>query len=70
VTSEILRPGDKAPNSGIYKTTHPRHHVGPQYVTAVFGDTFPRCVYCLNDVHFEMTVSAVHIHASPYFFNY
>jgi hypothetical protein len=65
--SGIFRTGDKAPCSGIYKTVHGTPHGEPHYVTALFGDTFPVCVECSDQVRFELAVSSVHINAHPYF---
>ena len=65
--SNVLEPGTKAPCSGVFKAIHVRHHAPPHYVTAVFGEIFPRCQECFNEVRFELAVSAVHVKAHPFF---
>ena len=63
----IFRTGDRAPYSGIYKAIHGRLHGDPHYVTAIFGDTFPPCLECSDEVQFELAVGSIHVHAHPYF---
>ena len=41
--SEIYKPGDRVPATGIYKTVHGQQHAPAHYVTALYGDTFPTC---------------------------
>jgi hypothetical protein len=65
--SGIFRTGDKAPTSGIYKAVHAMNHGEAHYVTALYGDTFPFCLECHDNVRFELAVSSVHVNAHPYF---
>jgi hypothetical protein len=55
------------PLQAFYKRVHAGQHVSPHYVTAVFGDTFPPCVDCSDNVRFELALSAVHVKAHPQF---
>ena len=64
---EIFKAGDEVPTIGVYKTVHARQHIPPHYVTALFGDTFPPCLECSDNVQFEVALSAVHINAHPQF---
>jgi hypothetical protein len=64
---EISKAGDKVPISGVYKTVHARQHIPPHYVTAVFGDTFPPCLECSDNVQFEIAMAAVHVNAHSQF---
>jgi hypothetical protein len=65
--SQILRPGDRVPTTGIYKAVHGRQHAPPHYVTALYGDTFPTCLGCSDSVRFELALSALHVNADPQF---
>jgi len=38
---DIIKAGDTATQSGVYKTVHGEHHTPPHYVTALHGDSFP-----------------------------
>jgi len=64
---KIFKAGDKVPTTGVYKTIHAQQHIPPHYVTAVFGDTFPPCLECSDNVRFEVALSAVHVRAHPQF---
>jgi hypothetical protein len=64
---EILEPGDRVPSSGLYKVVHAGRHAQSHYVTALYGDTFPACLECLNGVRFELTIVAGYIRAHPLF---
>ena len=55
---EILEPGDRAPSSGLYKVVHAGQHAPPHYVTALYGDIFPKCLECVDEVRFELAVVA------------
>lgn len=65
--TEILRPGNKVQLSGVYKVIHGREHAAPHYVTVLFGDIFPSCLKCSNEVRFELAISAAHVNAHPHF---
>ena len=62
--SELLRPGEKAPSSGIYEV----HHVGhgtSHCVTVLYDDVLPHCVICGEKVRFEPIQFAVYVNAHP-----
>ena len=40
--SDIFQAGDTVPASGVYKVVHHNTHIPTHYVTAIYGDTFPR----------------------------
>ena len=65
--SEFLKPGDRVPSSGLYKVVHAGRHALPHYVTALYGDTFPACLECVDRVRFEFAVVAGYIGAHPLF---
>lgn len=64
---EILRPGNKAQRSGVYKAIHAQQHGEPHYVTVLSGDMFPCCLTCSKQVRFELAISADHVNAHPHF---
>lgn len=40
--SDSFQAGDTVPASGVYKVVHHNTHIPTHYVTAIYGDTFPR----------------------------
>lgn len=64
---DIFQAGDTVPASGVYKVVHHNTHIPTHYVTAIYGDTFPRCMRCSNRVRFEIALAAVHVEAHPQF---
>lgn len=64
---EVFRAGEKVPTTGVYKTVHAHEHVPAHYVTALFGDTFPACSECSDEVRFQLAMSAIHVKAHPQF---
>jgi hypothetical protein len=40
--ADIFQAGDTVPASGVYKVVHDKTHIPTHYVTAIYGDTFPR----------------------------
>lgn len=65
--AEPFRPGHRALASGVYKAIHAKEHVQPHYVTMLYGDSFPSCLHCSDQVRFELAVSAVHVNAHVLF---
>ena len=65
--SQILRPGDRVPTTGIYKAVHGDNTSPAHHVTALCGDIFPTCLGCSDSVRFELALSAVHVNAHPQF---
>jgi len=39
---EHYQAGDKAEFSGVYKAVHDKDHIPAHYVTAFYGEIFPR----------------------------
>jgi hypothetical protein len=66
--AEIFKSGDKAPRSGVYKVVHARDHVEAHYALALFGDRFPSCLECSDQVRFELALGVVHVNAHPAFY--
>jgi len=64
---DIFKAGDKVPTTGVYKTVHALQHAPPHYVTAIYGNVFPTCVECSDNVRFEIALFAVHVNAHPLF---
>lgn len=48
-----LRPGDKAPYSGVYQSSHYRHR-GPHLVTVLKDEIFPPCLRCGQHVRYRL----------------
>jgi len=63
--SEEFKPGDKVPQSGIYKVNHDGHHKAHE-VTCVMGNTFPPCNDCKHP-RFELVRAAHHIEDHEHF---
>jgi hypothetical protein len=63
----IYKPGDKVPESGIYKVVHDPNHAKEHEVTCVFGETFPPCNGCGHHPRFALIRGAHHISTHPYF---
>ena len=65
IYSDELKPGDKAPLSGIYDVIHDKldgdDHALPHQVTAVEGEKFPQCRGCHALVRFRLHRAAEHI---------
>lgn len=60
VAEHDFRPGENAPESGVYLVRHnghrPEHHV-----TLLSGDQFPACTQCAEDVRFRLVRAAAAI---------
>ena len=48
-----FRPGDRIPETGIYRVYHSGHRLAHE-VTLLHGESFPRCAKCADDVHFQL----------------
>ncbi len=66
--TELLRPGDKVPKSGIYRVHHSRNHVQPHEITAIYGETLPQCNDCGGRVRFILLRPAQHVRSNPHFY--
>ena len=62
-----LRTSVAVPDSGIYRVSHPQHHL-PYEVTLLKDQKFPRCSRCNEPVFFELVRSAPSIssHSSAF----
>jgi CheY-like chemotaxis protein len=49
----VLRPGDKAPCSGVYQSSHCRHRA-PHFVSVLKGEVFPACKRCGDQVRYRL----------------
>lgn len=58
---DVFKPGQKVPNSGIYKVIHDSRHRQSHEVTCVAGKPFPPCNHCGDHVRFELVHPAVHV---------
>lgn len=65
--AELYQPGDKAPCSGVYRVMHALRHSSAHNVLALYGDAFPSCLECIDEVRFELVQSAVYLRAHPCF---
>jgi hypothetical protein len=65
--ADVIKPGDKALFSGVYQVIHGQEHAQTHYVTAVYGDIFPSCRTCLDQVRFELAMSAVYVSTHRHF---
>jgi hypothetical protein len=61
------KPGDKVPESGIYKVVHDPNHAKEHEVTCVYGGTFPPCNGCGDHPRFTLIRGAHHISTHPNF---
>lgn len=57
----LYKPGDRVPESGIYKVVHFHDHHAAQEVTCIAGQTFPACRWCGERVRFESIREANYI---------
>lgn len=64
---DVFKPGDKAPNSGIYKVTHDSGHAQAHEVTCVYGKTFPPCNGCGQHPRFTLIRAAHHVETHDQF---
>jgi hypothetical protein len=67
VAMEEIKPGDKAPRSGIYKVVHGAGHQDEHEVTVVKGETFPPCKHCGTHPRFSVVTGAHHVHGHEHF---
>lgn len=55
-----MRPGDIAPQTGVYRVIH-RKHRGDHLVVAITGEVFPSCRVCRGDVRFSAHAEVEHV---------
>jgi hypothetical protein len=58
MAENVFKPGEKAPQSGIYKVLHYQHRLYHE-VTVLAGQSLPSCRRCGKDVRFQLVSSAV-----------
>jgi hypothetical protein len=63
----IYKPGDRVPQSGIYKVVHDPKHAQEHEVTCIEGEIFPPCNGCGQHPRFTLIRGAHHISKHPYF---
>ena len=54
---EVFKPGETAPQSGIYQVVHQRHRDAHQ-VTVLENHAFPACRSCGQQVRFRLVSAA------------
>ena len=57
----ILRPGDVAPQSAVYRACHARDHRGDHEVIVLRGERVPPCRSCGMEVQFEQVRPVEHV---------
>ena len=57
MAEKVLKPGEKAPQSGIYKVLHYQHRMYHE-VTILSGQSLPTCRRCGSEVRFQLVSSA------------
>ncbi len=62
-----FKPGDKVPNSGIYRVKHDKEHEEAHDVTCISGRKFPPCNGCGDGVTFVLRDKAKHIAGHEHF---
>jgi hypothetical protein len=56
-----LRPGETAPESGVYRVIHAAHR--PEHlVTMIKGEQLPVCSHCSDEVRFQLLEAAGTVH--------
>jgi len=58
---EIFKPGQRCPESGVYRVTHGDAHQPDHDVICLFGDPFPPCHQCGAEARFELIQLAPHL---------
>ena len=61
MSTQEYKPGEKVPQSGIYKVVHDKTHSQQHGVTVVFGEPFPPCRGCGDKARFVLVRAAIHI---------
>jgi hypothetical protein len=64
---DVFKPGDKVPNSGIYRVIHDNYHTEEHEVTCVYGKQFPPCNHCGHHPRFTLVQYAQHVDQNEYF---
>jgi hypothetical protein len=64
---DIFKPGQKVPNSGIYKVVHDTQHSQEHEVTCIYDEPFPPCNHCGPHVRFVLVRRAIHVKSHDHF---
>jgi len=64
---DIYKPGQKVPQSGIYRVFHDQNHTSEHEVTCVKDEPFPPCNHCGHHPRFELVRAAHHIRNHEHF---
>jgi len=56
-----FKPGEKAPQSGLYTVIHDQKHRQNHEITCIHGNRFPPCNHCGDHVRFRIKTVAKHI---------
>lgn len=65
--TDIYKPGDVVPASGIYQVTHDPRHAQEHEVTCVKDEVFPPCNGCGHHPRFVLLRAAHHIRRHEHF---
>lgn len=60
MAEQVYKPGEQAPESGVYQVIHNGHRTD-HYVTLFRGDQFPACARCTDRVRFHLDRTAAPI---------
>jgi hypothetical protein len=66
-TGDTFTPGQQVPKSGMYNVEHDLVHRDRHQVTCLYGETFPPCRQCGNNVRFTLAVAAIHVSSHEHF---
>ena len=58
---QTLKPGEKTPESGVYRVTHQGHR-SEHMVTMLKGESLPSCLNCGESVRFDLVRAAGTVH--------
>lgn len=64
---DIAKPGEKIVRSGIYRVIHLSDHALEHHVTCIFGNAFPSCNGCGENVRFKLLAYAQDIESNENF---
>jgi hypothetical protein len=65
--AEFHKPGERVLRSGIYKAIHDPEHALEQLVTCIFGNSFPLCNGCGENVRFMLHAYAKDVQSDDNF---
>jgi hypothetical protein len=65
--TDIFKPGEVVPKSGIYRVVHDKVHSEEHEVTCVMGEHFPPCNGCGQRPRFSLVRAAHHLKNHAHF---